>query len=87
MKLRTTLLLVFALLLIVVVAVVFSILRHGISAHDEPTRVEAMVARTMRALRHPGGRAPEKESAAAHTGRARRGAGALCRSLRDLPRQ
>ncbi len=39
---------VVALLLIVVAAIIFIIVRHGVSAHDEPTHMEAMVARTMR---------------------------------------
>ena len=60
--------------------------RRGLSAHEEPSRVEAMLARAMRRLATPEA-TRTTESGAAHAGGAGAGTAALRGSLRVLPRQ
>ena len=62
-------------------------LRYGFSAHDEPTRMEAAAARAMRRWSAPADLRGERNPLPLNAGGAGRGAGALGRPLRLLPRQ
>src|SRR5262245_29211610 len=54
MRLRTVAAVVVVLVLVGGGALFLSVIRHGFSARDEPSRVEAMVARQIRSMGIPG---------------------------------
>ena len=65
----------------------YTVTRRGLSAHEEPSRVEAMLARTMRRLATPEAMRTRRNPVPLTRRRGRARAGALRRSLRRVPRQ